>query len=255
MSQTIQILAGEDQYIQGLYSCPEKETIEETKSLLVIMVHNFPGNKAAHGDVLGKISNTISNKSYHTLRFDFRGCGESDGREEDFSLESARADLKTVESWAKDQGYEKFIFIGEGLGAALSVMDAAEDALCYIFLWPVLDLPRMAKYAFKAHEVPDAWEKKGYADINDHRIGLNFINEMNNTDLLPALRAFKNPLMIMHGVKDDVSPAAQLELVRAHVQARRVEITTFHDGTHGLPQENHRRTMLYHIMQFIEKYT
>lgn len=255
MSKTVQILAGDNQYIQAEHVRPVEDSLESKDRLLIIMVHGFPGNKTAHDNVFGDLIHLISDKEYHSLRFDFRGCGESDGREEDFSLKGAADDLKNICGWAKDQGYERFIFIGEGLGAALSLLEIPKQALCYVFLWPMLELPRIAKFAFKADDIPDEWQKEGYGTIDDHRIGLSFIEELKETDILPILRGFEKPLMIMHGVKDQVSPVQQLEIVRAHVKARRVEITTFHDGTHGLPQVNHRKTMFYHIMQFIEKYT
>lgn len=59
----------------------------------------------------------------------------------------------------------------------------------------------------------------------------------------------------MHGAQDKVSPIEQLDMFRACAGHRRVEITSFQDGTHGLPQENHRKSMFFHIRQFIEKYT
>ncbi len=255
MAKTIQILAGENQYIHGVYSKPSETSLESREHLLIVMVHGFPGNKDAHENVFKDFNHLISDKGYHTLCFDFRGCGESDGRQEDFTLESASEDFQNILGWAKDHDYTRFIFVCEGLGAPLTFMNAPEDALCFITLWPMLDLPRFAENTFKSKNIEDEWKKAGYALIGNDRIGIPFIEELEKTEITGVISKMNRPILVMHGAQDEVSPIDQLDIIRRHTNARRVEITSFHDGTHGLPQVNHRKTMFYHIMQFIEKYT
>jgi len=255
MSNTVQILAGEEQYIQALYSSPQEKSFENLDRLLVIMVHGFPGYKEAHNDIFKDLEHVTGDKSYHTLRFDFRGCGESDGRQEDFSLLSAGEDLQTVLSWAKDRGYKRFIFIAEGLGAPITLMNTPDETVCMIMLWPMLDMPHIAKTLFQAEAIEEQWKKAGYILKDEDRIGLPFLQQLPKQNIASALKDLNGPILIMHGAQDEISPISQLDIVRTHAGARRIEITSFQDGAHGLPEPNHRKTIFYHMMQFIEKYT
>lgn len=254
MANLIQISVGNNQCLQALHYRPEERSTLKLDQLLIVMVHGFPGNKESHENAFKDLEHLISHKNYHTLRFDFRGCGESDGREEDFSLKSASEDLDHVFSWARKQGYKRFIIVAEGLGAPLSIKSAPEETECFVFLWPMLDLPLIAKKVFKVDDIDDEWKKAGYILMEPHRIGVPFLKALSKTNITSILEKLDKPLMVMHGARDDVTPIEQIELIRKHVQSRRVEITSFQDGTHGLPQRNHRQTMFYHIMQFIEKY-
>jgi pimeloyl-ACP methyl ester carboxylesterase len=254
MAQNVQILAGEKIYIHGSYSRPTEDSLAELEELLILMVHGFPGNKNAHGNLFHDIEFLLRDKGYHTLRFDFRGCGESDGREEDFTLAGANEDFQNVLFWARDRGYKRFIVIGEGLGATVALMNVDHTVAASVLLWPFIDLPRIAKTNYRPEAIEEPSIKAGYVLMENQRIGLDFIKEMQKSNLVFALKDLKIPLLIMHGSADETSPIDQLDLLRAHAAAKRIEITSFHDGTHGLPQLNHRKTMYYHISQFIEKY-
>ena len=62
------------------------------------------------------------------------------------------------------------------------------------------------------------------------------------------------PTLILQGVRDEITPIETLDLARGHIRSKRLEITTFHDGEHGLHKLNHRKSMFFHITQFIEKF-
>ncbi|MCB9981185.1 MAG: alpha/beta fold hydrolase [Rhodospirillales bacterium] len=255
MRETIQILVGQSQYIRASFAKPKEHLMQSVDRLLVIMVHGFPGDKNACDNVFADLEHVIGEKRYHTLRFDFRGCGASDGLAEDFSLYSASEDFKTVIKWAKDRGYGRFVFICEGLGAAIALMNAPKEARCYVLLWPMVDLPMIAQHVFQADTIEEDWKKAGYIMKDDSRISIAFLQQLKKAKMAKILKDLGKPLLIMHGAQDEVSPIEQLDMFRACAGHRRVEITSFQDGTHGLPQINHRKSMFFHIRQFIEKYT
>lgn len=254
MAQNVKILAGEKTYIHGSYSRPTEDSLAEMEELLIIMLHGFPGDKNAQGNLFHDLEFLLRDKGYHTLRFDFRGCGESDGRSEDFNLTSAGEDYANIISWAWEKGYKRFLTIGEGLGAVIPVLYPKEEVFAGVMLWPFLDLPRIAKTTYRPEQIEEQWIKAGYILKDDQRVGISLIKEMQGMNMPVRLRETKVPILVMHGAEDEISPIDQLDLLRAHAASRRVEITSFHDGTHGLPALNHRKTMYYHIQQFIEKY-
>ncbi|MCB9982755.1 MAG: alpha/beta fold hydrolase [Rhodospirillales bacterium] len=255
MRETVQIPAGHSQYIRATYVRPDERAMDGANRELIIMVHGFPGNKNGTSDVFTDFEDVIGHKNYHTLRFDFRGCGASDGQPEDFTLHSAAQDFQTILQWAKDKHYQRFVFVGEGLGASIALMNGPPEALCYILLWPMIDLPMIARHVFRCDEIESDLTQNGFIQFEDEHVGFPFLQQLKTANMAKVLKDLGKPLLIMHGAKDERSPIEQLDMFRASAGKRRVEITSFQDGTHGLPQVNHRKSMFFHMRQFIEKYS
>lgn len=256
MTKNVQIPAGEDTYIQAIHSRPTEDSSAEWDSLLVIMLHDFPGSRNSKGNIFHDLEFLLRDKGYHTLRFDFRGCGESGGREEEFTLAVAGEDFQAALGWARENGYRRFIMIGEGLGAGVLLMNPVPATLCAILLWPMIDFPLIARTAFNTDDVEPDSAGASYITLSGHRIGLGLLHELYYTDIRPYLEKPQCATLVMHGVMDEIAPIDQLELLREDTaNFQRLEITTFQDGAHGLLHLNHRKAMYFHIGQFIEKYT
>ena len=254
MAEKIHINIDDNQSLTALYSVPESSSVSRIEKTLIIMSHGFPGHKSSHNDIYGEIHSLLARKNFNILRFDFRGCGESDGKEEDFTIKSASEDFKAVLKWAKGEDYNRFIYIGEGLGAAISLLNNDKDVAAFVFFWPVLDLNIYRKSYFNIRHVDEDEMKRGYVEHEDRRIGTAFLKELTKMDITEDIQNIRRPVFIMHGHKDKKISIEQLDIARRYMNAHRIEITNFHDGEHGLPKENHRKSISFQIQQFIEKY-
>lgn len=254
MAEKIQIDAGNEQSITALLSIPDYESIDRLKRTLVIMSHGFPGHKSHQGDLYGSIEFLLADRGYHTIRYDYRGCGESDGKEENFTIGSANEDFQTIVYWAKTKGYKRFIYIGEGLGASVSIMNIDIDVAALVLFWPVLDLDLYRKSALKISHIKEDELEKGYVEHNNRRIGVSLLKELKKIDITYAIQDVRIPTLIMHGVQDEDIPISQLDLARSQMNAKRIEITSFQDGKAGLNSPNHRKSVMFQLQQFIEKY-
>lgn len=219
---------------------------------LILMNHSFPGHKSSNNDFFGDLETTLAARGHDTLRFDFRGCGASDGQEENFTVSQACEDYQNILHWCRSEGYTHFITLGAGLGATVAAMNVGLEVKAMIMLWPVLD-PKMYFRHYISKAVMDS-SGRAFALIDSHRIGTDFIREIQNLDILYALKEIYCPTLIMHGAEDEIVPVVQLDLARGFIPAKRIEITVFQDGIHGLPMLSHRKAMLYHIQQFVQKY-
>jgi pimeloyl-ACP methyl ester carboxylesterase len=252
MPERITIDAGQKDSINAILNKPKEHSIKALDKTLVIMSHGFPGHKGHHNNIYADYEFILCDKGFHTLRFDYRGCGESDGREEDFNLGAACEDFQNIRFWAKTQGYEKFVYIGDGIGATLAIMNLDLDVKALVLLWPVLDLKT---YKQSLMQTDDPKLAQGtYIDINKSRIGLSFLKELEKIDLTYAMKEIFAPTLIFHGARDKVVPIGQLDLARVLIRAKRIEITTFHHGDHGLGSLNQRKSMFFQVQQFLEKY-
>lgn len=245
------------QELRGLWRrTPRRDFDFTARHTLVIMAHGYPGTKESHNDLFGQIARMLDEDGLDSLRFDFRGCGTSSGTPEQFTLHSAHADFELVIKWAREKGYKRFFFIGEGLGALIAAMSSETKNLRgLVMLWPYLDLPETALKEFLPFlDDPDS-SSGDYAEKDGIIAGFAFLRQIRSFDSAARLEQLTAPLLIQQGDRDECAPPAQLELLRAHaINARRIELTTYENGAHGLPAANERRTMLYHIAQFMRRY-
>lgn len=258
MPQSVFIPIAKEQRLSAILRNGLTNTGEETAvspKALVIMLHGFPGHKSAQNDVFGELEFQLAKDDFHTLRFDFRGCGESEGKSEDFTLSSANEDVKSVLSWAQSFGYKKFIYIGEGLGATLALLNLVPGVCGTVLLWPALD-PRLTSMRDALAAVKDERaQAQGYVVWKDTKVGLPFLEEIKSFNPTKKLRNLKIPLLIQQGAADEEVSPAQMELLRRHARSlRRIEMTTYEGGGHGLPEMNERQTMFYHVRQFLKRY-
>lgn len=254
-TEPIHIATGKYDWLSALHEVPKDQDLDISDRVLVIMVHEFPGgHKAGHKDLYGEIEYKLQKDGFDTLRFDFRGCGESNGTPWDFTFQTARQDLKAVYDWAKKAGYQSFVIIAEGFGSCIALMEQIENIKAMVLLWPLLD-PQSSPC--KQH-IKDAQKDHDqlFVEINKTRVGKTFLKQLGESDMSTYIKSITVPVLVQHGQKDETVPVTQLDMLREHATAsRRVEITTYESGTHGLMQENERNALLQHIGQFLQKYT
>jgi len=256
MRDSILIDSGSGQKISAVFKQPEDAaalTAEDDKTL-VLMLHDFPGHKSGNNELFADLEYRLGQRGHHTLRFDFRGCGESDGHQENFTLGSACEDVQAVKYWAKQRGYTSFAFLAEGLGATVATMNIDRTVRMLMLFWPVLDLKQYGHTVFQAKQAQEQNPNSRYIEIDGQKISTHLINEMFKIDLHYVLKEMAMPIMVFHGVQDQKIPIEQLDLIRDHTPARRIEITSFQDGGEGLPKLNHRKAIFYQAQQFVEKY-
>lgn len=237
----------EDQMINAIHQGGEKKNSKNKadrsgKKVLAIMLHGYPGNKSGHGDLFGTLASELAAEYIDTIRFDYRGCGESGGRPESFSFASASNDVTSVLGWAKESGYNAFFFIAEGLGAPIALMNIPKNLRGMMFLWPALD-PRHTRTLRQA------------LSESASRVSPSLLKDIVGYNPPQALQHIDLPLLVQHGDEDEEISPIQLELLRRHATSdRRIELTTYEGGTHGLPEPNHREAACLHIARFIRRY-
>ena len=156
--------------------------------------------------------------------------------------------------WAQNNGYEEFVCISEGLGTIIGLLNLPLRVKCQVMLWPGLNPNALATKLFNGDNIEDEWRKIGYTIHHDHRIGVQFIDELREANIAPSFRDLNMPLLVLHGASDERYPISDLNHIRKRASSKRIEITTFHDAGCGLPQPEHRESMFFHIGQFLEKF-
>jgi uncharacterized protein len=255
MVESIRIPAGEDEWLDSLFQTLEDSDLEISDRILVIMIHDYPGgHKSSNNDLYGDLEHFLEQDKFDTLRFDFRGCGESDGQSENFTFQTARQDLQAILLWARKAGYKSCVFMAEGFGNCIAMMEQHEDLRAFIMLWPMLD-PKGSWLKSYMEKVPDESSEEGFVVVGEDRVGKLFLRQLHECDMAKYIAKIDVPVLIQHGSRDENTPIEQLNILRSHIQSsRRVDITSYESGGHGLRQLNERETMFRHIRHFLKHY-
>jgi pimeloyl-ACP methyl ester carboxylesterase len=225
---------------------------------LVLMVHGFPGDSRSYGDIFGGLSEILTEDGFHTLRFDMRGCGQSDKGARFFTVKTAHEDCLCAVRWAIKQGYEEFIIIAEGYGATIALtalIDTVRPRVKGVaFLWPILE--RRGSWLSTLVPLGEAAEERGEKSVlvENVDIGLEFIRELRDYNLIPLLKRLEMRTQIYHGTVDDKSDMDAIRTLLGRVKPKGpVEIVGYEGGGHGLKEPEHRQVLIRQITDFIRK--
>lgn len=160
---------------------------EHRNAPLVILCHGYGSSKDSEGT--RDLTIKLVSRNLSVFRFDFTGCGESDGIfEDDLTPNAGLDDLNCA---IKQISAKSFALYGSSFGGYVSLIYASHN--------PVLALGLKAP-------VSDFIEV-----IKKRPLGRSskFYEEVKNTDLYKDAKNIKCPVLIIHGHKDDVVPLAQ----------------------------------------------
>jgi len=145
----------------------------------------LPGMTSNHlekGDIFARTSQKLLENNIASLRFDYRGCGNSEGNHEDLTISSMCNDAFNVfKLLLKEQDIkEKHIFIiGRGNGAYvfLKLVEKFSKLITAAALWsPIVNLYNTI-IADGNNNYIEMITQKGYVDIQGKKSGLAFFKE------------------------------------------------------------------------------
>jgi len=229
MSQSLQIPITDKISLSAVHATPNDPRAVDVNYRLVVVIQGLYRDDSLYND----LEFLLVDKGFHTLRFDLLGSGDSHADDQDFTLRNAKLSMDAVKDWAQARGYRELIFISEGVGSIIATLNLALNVKCQVMLWPGLDPQYLADKIFKGQKIA---------------------KELMSVNLKADLKNVSMPVLMMHGSADDQYPIDHLNIARKHISSKRMEITSFHGGTHGLPDLAHRKSMFFHMTQFLEKF-
>ncbi len=237
----------EGETLAGEITTTDDAESKEGQTTIVLFLHDFPYDHShSHDDLYGALRTQFENKNYQTLMFDFQSCGESGGRDEDFSLETARENLDRVLKWTKRRGFTHYIFVASGAAAALAFEKIDHTTKMLFLFWPVIDLAKHAQHVF--------YEPDGVTvAAKGKKIGGNLLAQMKAHSPPKAVKTLKIPVLVQYGASDPLAQE-QIGLVKTGLNALRIDITSYADGEPGLSDRRHRSMVAHHVGQFLQKY-
>lgn len=178
---------------------------------VVIMLHGGPGGrKIGPGRIYETLTETLVNNRIATIRFDFLGEGDSDGKYADMTFSGQRAEYQQVLQYARDSGFKHIGLLAESYGGATAVAEYSYDIKCLGLLWPTIDLKNTSFNVYLTPERLSELARNGIITDGDFQIGGEFIRELQEEgNILHHASRITAPTIIIHGNADNEVPYQQ----------------------------------------------
>lgn len=205
MRQALDIALPGGQVLAGSLEVPARAPAAPAPA--VLLCHGFSGHKAEDGRLFVRLARALADRGIASLRFDFRGSGDSDG---DFAeitiereLEDARAALVRLAAVPRIDP-ARLGLLGLSLGSTVAAGLAAERGdLAALVLWATVAHPGELFLPGQGAEPRPGWP-----------VGPSFYASCAAARPLDALARYAGPLLCVHGTRDYV-PRAWAEAARA----------------------------------------
>jgi uncharacterized protein len=218
---------------------------EKSAEQVVIMCHGINSHKQEYLDMYPKLARRLAERGIASVRFDFRGHGDSSGASRDFSVISQLIDLAAIERWVQRTfGQQRFrpAYVGVSFGAAPGIFAAATASRysSMTFVAPVLSYIRTflkPETAWASNSFNDeAFQKannSGYLLLDGtFEVSIRLLKEMEVLHPEVVIGQISEPILLIHGSADTLVPCAVSEDV-----ARRfpqIELHVIEGMNHGL---------------------
>lgn len=238
MQQFMQIPVGREQLAACLH-VPDPATLS-APAPVVLCCHGLTGTRVGSCYRFVQLARRLVESKIACLRFDFRGCGESDGRFEDVTVwqlvEDVRAAFGALGNVPGCDATRLGVAASSFGALTASLALADEAALRCLVLWaPVAKMQPLVARSLDG-EAKALLDAQGWLDHNGHRLGRAFLSEIPTVDAPTELAKRPRPTLIFHGRGDQSVPIEHGQAYEAALRASNGEVRmeTLSTDDHGM---------------------
>lgn len=192
----------------------------------VVILHGFTGNRGGDHRLLPLLSRFLAARGVASLRFDFRGSGESHGDFSEMTVTREVQDTQAAFEYLRRQtgiDPERTMLLGFSMGGLVAALSAP--------------LVRPHRLALWAPALPELWLpflRGGFlpatvTDYNGWPLGREFLQEMTRLRPLESAAAWQGEARVFHGDADQTCPP---EFGVRYAQALRCEAVAIPGAGH-----------------------
>lgn len=238
MDREKEIVIGRDGLmLHGRIARPETEN----RATLIIF-HGFGGNLGYDKDDLySRIVQKALGCGVSAVRFDFSGCGKSEGRPEDMDLFREMTDAIAILNYVRTLPYGKEIYLlGHSMGGVIAGMLAGlyPDVIKkLILLAPAATLKEDAQ---KGICMGTIYDKRNVPDVvlvdGCHHVGGHFFRIARNLPIYEMTSQFEGDTLLIHGTADAL--VDYQASVRYHALLKKSKLCLYEKLDHGIEGED-----------------
>jgi dipeptidyl aminopeptidase/acylaminoacyl peptidase len=191
-----------------------------------LLLHGFTGTKVEAHRMFVKLSRILAAHSIASLRFDYRGCGDSAGEFEEMTIRSEVADaIEATRFLARHKriNSRRLALIGLSMGGAVASYLVARERSRFrtLVLWaPVAEGPGILD-ELSTPDAVSALAQTGITDYEGNLVGVGFIRQFAEMKPLREVAKSKCPVLLVHGGRDETVPAHHSDLYERTIHAQR----------------------------------
>ena len=229
----------------------------------IIFAHGMTVNKVDEG-VFVRADQILNELGFSTIRFDFRGHGESDGDSiKDFTISNELIDLESIYSFLKSEGAERIGLAGASFGGGIAALFSTKhpDINKLLLVNPVLDYKKCflnpttlwAKEHF--FNVFERIDKDGYISIGSRKfkVGRELFEEMYEFRPCEALQDYKNPPFVVHGDNDSKVAVEDVKDCFSGLKNPYKKLEIVKGSEHGFHEEPYQSIVTDMIVEFFSE--
>lgn len=245
----VSILNEFNEKLVGVETAP---SIEKEKYPAVILVHGFGVTKEESG-MFDDLAKNLSAAGFLVYRFDFSGCGESEGDYSETSLSKLKSDLSKILEFVKSQpkvDTSRIGILGQSFGTATTIT-LEPKVKCLVMmgstLYPKETLIKLFGDGYNPKGISTRIKASGVIT----RVKPQFWKDFENHNLLESIKNIHSPILFIHGEKDDKVPISEMEAYFENANEPKEKII-IEGADHGLSP--HRDKMYKIVVGWFKKY-
>lgn len=185
------------------------------------MAHGFAGDKDEKGLFIAA-RDFFAGTGFSVLRFDFRGCGESEGDFRTIRLSDLADDLISVSKFTRKclDGKSKATgVVYFSLAAGVSVLAGGNQFGAHAFWSPAVYTGRDVALRYRTADVENQIAQNGWFEKSGLLVGKQFLDDLGSNLIENSLENFHRPALIVHGNNDQRIPVTSSEGLMRHLPA------------------------------------
>lgn len=250
----------EDLTLQGskgkLAAILQTPKIEKDKKVrMVIICHGFGSNKDR--PLLRAIADKLQEASIASIRFDFNGCGKSEGHFQDMTVLNEIEDAKKVIAYAQKLPWVSGIsIVGHSQGGVVASMVAGQlkkSIKSVVLCAPAAVLRDDALRGTTQGAIYDPHHIPEYVDLpRGLRMGHDYIATAQTLPIYETAKEYKGAVLVIHGTWDVVVPYTYGE--RYHEGYKNSRLILLPQVDHSFSAEEAQNKTATEITEFIKKH-
>jgi len=182
-------------------------------SAIAVLTHGG-GVTREEGGFFSRLALVLADAGISSLRFDFRGHGESDGQQQDLTLAGVANDVRAAVDYASQGGLPVALLAASFSGGLAALYAARHSPAALVLLNPLLnykrrfidDKPYWCEDYLREGEAAELARAGALQHSASFQLGRALLNEVFYFDPQAILSQVAAPTLIMHGTRDTFIP-------------------------------------------------
>lgn len=223
-----------------------------------LLLHGFTGTKVETHRMFVKLSRQLAGHGIASLRFDFRGSGDSAGEFESLTLRTEVADtLEAIKFLVRHKSINsrRLALVGLSFGAAVAsyVVGRERNRFKSLALWaPVAEGAGILDH-LSTPEAVASLAQTGVADFWGNQVGVGFIRQFAEMKPLREVVKSKCPVLLVHGQGDETVPVEHCDMYERALrsQKRLLKKVIIQDADHSFSRLAWERRILTETVDWL----